>query len=317
MFSKLLLKNFRSHKDTLIHLFPGLNVLTGTSCYGKTNIQRALDLLAFNKPSGYRYHSRFAGKAPTEVHAETDEGNEVSVIKHKTTSKSHFLVNGAQYKGLKKSQIPDEVTTALNLGEINFQRAHTKHYLITSTPAEIAKEINRVTGLGIGDVWVSDLAKLINKQKQQITFNEDQLSSKKQSLKAYEQLEDVTDLIKNIDKLKLKLEQLEDELNDMNVALDLLKTSKVVNAASNKLTLAEKKLNSIEELSNKLEALTEELELIDEYFEQKEEDDNITIEYEKTKLHLIFLLRKTGKCPLCLSDVTESCIQHFISGDFL
>ena len=57
MISGLLLKNFQSHKKTILHFHPGVNAIIGKSNSGKTAILRALYWIIYNRPSGISFVS--------------------------------------------------------------------------------------------------------------------------------------------------------------------------------------------------------------------------------------------------------------------
>ena len=85
MLKSLRVKNFQSHRDSLIKFSPGVNVLVGDPQNGKTAILRALNLVRTNRPSGFRFHSHFAKDGNTEIIIETDSG-EVNFLKNETGS---------------------------------------------------------------------------------------------------------------------------------------------------------------------------------------------------------------------------------------
>src|SRR3972149_6012740 len=85
MLKSLRVKNFQSHRDSLIKFSPGVNVLVGDPQNGKTAILRALNLVRTNRPSGFRFHSHFAKDGNTEIIIETDSG-EVDFLKNETGS---------------------------------------------------------------------------------------------------------------------------------------------------------------------------------------------------------------------------------------
>lgn len=50
MFKKLALKNYKTHKDTVLEFSPGVNVITGDTGQGKTNILLSLAWVKDNRP---------------------------------------------------------------------------------------------------------------------------------------------------------------------------------------------------------------------------------------------------------------------------
>ena len=57
------IKNFQSHKKTVITLAPTLTAITGKSDHGKSSIIRALRWVYNNKPQGFKFIHKDTKKA--------------------------------------------------------------------------------------------------------------------------------------------------------------------------------------------------------------------------------------------------------------
>lgn len=157
MIKSLRVKNFQSHRDTLIKFSPGVNAIIGEPQSGKTALLRALALVVNNRPSGFRYHSHFATEAETVIEVETVEG----LVEFRKGD------GGASYKATVDGQttdfpkagvnVPDTVVSLLNLAQLNTQSQLDGPFLVGQPPAEIAREINRVTKIDLVDRWTSEL----------------------------------------------------------------------------------------------------------------------------------------------------------------
>ena len=80
MIKSFSLKNFQSHKNSLITLNRGVNVIIGDSDSGKSSIARAFRAVVENRPSGDEFVSNWGGRM--ELVLETDEAT-VSRIRDK------------------------------------------------------------------------------------------------------------------------------------------------------------------------------------------------------------------------------------------
>jgi len=306
MLQSLIIENFRTHEHTKIEFTPGINAIIGRSNHGKTNILRALLLLATNRPSGYRYHSRFAGDKPTSITATTSDSHTVRLVK--TKSKATYILDSKEYTGFNKD-VPDLVAKALNIGPSNIQSQLDPHYLISKTPGEIGKEINRITGIDEADRWITELTSTINKHNQELKINSESKSTKEKSLAQYEGLEGIEKYLDEIDAIDLeldklladksRLEELLDEFASVNQSLEL---KKEVEKIEEQLTIANECIDLIDEYTQLLSAIDKVFEINVSISETKVTRDEVIEEY-------IEKLKQEKLCPLCLSNVTEKQIK--------
>jgi len=145
---KIIIDNFRSWEHAEIDLSPGLTAICGNPQSGKTNGIRGIEFLRTNRPLGNKFVPRFNKKASPSVKIIAD-GNEISITKKKT--KSIYNLNGQEfYSG---GDVPSEIEEVLNLGDTNIQGQIEKPFIITDTPGEVIKAINKITKLEKVDLW--------------------------------------------------------------------------------------------------------------------------------------------------------------------
>jgi exonuclease SbcC len=186
MFKRLSLHNFRSHKNTILEFVQGINVSVGDSRSGKTNLMRAVKWLSENRPAGDRVRSVFAGKdAVTEVVLELDDGTNVSIQRVK--GKVSYRV-GAETFNAVGTNVPDLVSSALNLNEINMQTQLEQHFLITSSAGEVARAMNRIVRIEDVDGWTSLLSSRILEGNKKIRESQEDLAVIEDKLRRYERL---------------------------------------------------------------------------------------------------------------------------------
>jgi len=117
MIKKVLIRNFQSHRKSVLNFVPGVNVIIGKSNNGKTAVLRSILWVINNRPLGFRYHSNFDTEDYTKVVLELDEGNKVEL--RKTKSEAKYKINdGDPFSGV-GFNVPDQVSSLLNIGDIN------------------------------------------------------------------------------------------------------------------------------------------------------------------------------------------------------
>jgi len=206
MIKKIVLKNYRTHEDTELDLDEGINAFVGASQKGKTNVHRAIRWVAKNDPPGSRFKSDFAGKkdeTEVSIFVTTPDPNH-PVAEVTKTSKEYRLSNYANPFVGKK--VPDEVQETLNLSEINFQSQHEKPYLVAAKPAEVGREINRITRMDKADAYLSKIhSRLIGTRAEEASIKKD-LEEKKEKLLGFA---DIEALEKKLNYLTKKEEELQ------------------------------------------------------------------------------------------------------------
>lgn len=155
MIRSITLKNFQLHESRTFDLRPGLNVFTGASDKGKSAIIRALLWLCLHGNQNYTKH----GKTECSVAAETADGT-VSRFRGK---RNGYTVNGEDYVAVGVNQ-PVTVKQVLSLSDINFQQQHDSPFLLSLTPGQTAKEVNKIVDLSVIDSCVAWCKKTLAKE---------------------------------------------------------------------------------------------------------------------------------------------------------
>lgn len=168
MIQSLQIQNFQSHKDSTLVFSPGVNVILGVTDSGKTSIIRALKWLKDNRPIGDEFRSRWGGE--TNIVITLDD--KTKLFRRKGKENIYAIGKTAQdHKELKAfgKDVPEEIQAALNMDEINLQQQFDSHFLISSSPGEVAAHFNQVAHLKQIDSSVSyvnsQILILTNKKK--------------------------------------------------------------------------------------------------------------------------------------------------------
>jgi len=145
MIKSVHLKNFQSHKDTILEFGPGVNAIIGPSDSGKSAVFRGIKWDATNRPLGDAFKSYWGGD--TYVTITTDEG---SVSRVKTKTKNYYMLNGSKLSAI-GAKVPEEVERFLSLDKNSIQGQLEKPFLLDSSPGEVSQHFNKVAGLDIID----------------------------------------------------------------------------------------------------------------------------------------------------------------------
>lgn len=184
MIKSIALTNFQSHEDTTLALAPGVNAIVGPSDSGKTAIIRAINWVINNRPGGEGFRSRWGGD--TEVNITVDE-TMVSRIRGKENLyvlAHHGAVDHTGFKAFGQG-IPPEVTNALHMSPVNLQTQMDPPFMLSNSPGEVARYLNRVADLEVIDSSLASIASTLRAESLEITTVEGQIGMQEESLAAY------------------------------------------------------------------------------------------------------------------------------------
>jgi len=191
------ISGFQSHKDTQLDLDPHVNIIVGQSSSGKTAIFRAIEWLNTNRPLGKRFISHGENEAKVKI----DDVEGVKSDKGKTTYKVGLDTFDSG------SNVPDLVVQKLNLSELNIQNQLDEHFLITSSPGEVARTFNRILNIEKVDEYVSKLTTQINTTNTIIKEKTEQIESLTNKINDLHYLDDMQEKVLFLeDRIKLLLD---------------------------------------------------------------------------------------------------------------
>jgi exonuclease SbcC len=304
MFKKIVIKNFQSHKRTVLRLSKGINGIIGLPNSGKTAIIRAILLAKNNRPRGFAYHNNFIDSPITEVHIKPD--NEPLIKFIKTKSKTKFYYGNKSFKT--GTNVPDKIAEGLNLRDINFGLQLGLPFLILSSPSEIARQINKVTESEVVNKCIKETNDRLNKLKSKRKSLKINIDDYKSKLTAFKNLDRVKPLIdkgfeydKKIEGTYLKIDELEhiklfitkaqnaivNQKKPLQ-ALDLINDAESIQKEMEKLASQMIILENIKRLKISLKsAIKEKIKIIDDYTNELKRSKLCPTCYEPIKLRTI------------------------------
>lgn len=314
MIKKLIIKNFQSHKLTVLKFSPEVNVIVGNSDSGKTSILRALNWVIHNRPSGTAFQSTWGGKTRVTIYT---ENGFVSRIRSSTDNIYKMKRNRKMYRYTTPGQqVPKLIQKELNFDPVNIQRQFDAPFMLCLSPGERAKEFNKIVRLDIMDRVNVNLNRKLRNEKNTIETREEivralqrrrvddlalekiKLNTEKLKAKQFE-LKDLKTVMKNLTKLIEEYQKLKDELGKAE--------SKVKN-----IGLAEKEVRDLEKMMDDifllqqqledLETMTSQLKNLEEEEKQKQNDIQIAIKRLDSITPEI--------CPICGKPIKEGEIHN-------
>lgn len=220
MIKHLLIRNFQCHRRLDLELDPGVNVVIGPSDTGKSAIIRAINWLCFNEPGGTAFRSHWGGRTVVQV-----ELDDKTIIKRVRSDKdNYYQLNDRKLRGFGR-KVPEEVQEALNVSNLNFHNQMDAPFLLSDTPAQVAKTLNSIANLEVVDESIRYLAGQIRGTQGEIRNSDAQIAQLESDLEEYanvpaleDKLADLTTLVKKMKGLLAQSTQLRSAIAAANRA---------------------------------------------------------------------------------------------------
>lgn len=279
MISQIKIKNFQSHKETILDLHEGVNALVGLTGAGKSVVFKALDWFFRNRPLGDEYCSWWGGD--TQVELILKEGYRIGRIL--TNDDDFYYVDKKEFRAFGKG-VPQSVLDLLNLSDVNFQAQADPAFLISNSSGEVARYLNRAAHLDVIDGALSNIAGTLRKEKEELSRNQQELEQSQAQLIQYGWLPEAEEKL-------VRFEELQDHvsrLSDQRLGL-----TKIVGQHEQ----TNKELSGLREIL-KFEVDVEKLVLLDKGIEKQNSQwealADIVDQYEKVQKELDSLVGITG-----------------------
>lgn len=227
MIQKIEIKNFQSHKHTIINLTNNVNVITGTSDCGKSSIIRAIKWCAYNKPRGEGFRSHWGGDTSVmldfgDIQVTRFRGKENMYILHKDGIDSIFKAV--------QTDVPKEIESVLKMEGINLQQQLDSPFLLSSSAGEVAQHFNKIANLSQIDIGLKKIKSKLFKITNDKNYVEDTIKEKQNELGKYDYLDSMEKdilLLEATDKERQNLENISNEIESILLSLFKLNKNKV------------------------------------------------------------------------------------------
>ena len=132
MLKKMRITNFQKHQDLKISFDPGVTVVVGPSDAGKSAVIRSLRWLSTNEPKGDSFIREGAEFAEAKLLV---DDHTIARFRGKENT---YSLDGSEFKAF-KDKPPEQISSLLNVGDVNFQGQHDAIFWFSLTAGEVAK----------------------------------------------------------------------------------------------------------------------------------------------------------------------------------
>jgi len=263
MIKKIEIKNFQSHKTSVLEFDAGVNVIIGESDAGKSAIVKALNWCVNNRPGGDAFRSEWGGDTEVSIYVDnlivTRLKKGMSINQYKVI----HICNGKEqiYEGFGQS-VPEEIQKIFNMPDLNFQYQIDSPFMLANTSGEVAKYFNKIANLEEIDKTLLGADREKRKHEKQInTFNY-QISEYNERILKYKYLDKILIKYNGIEKLYIDYEKIENDLFALNKKIDdisgiehVLNKFKNIDKVEIEIEQAQSFIDAIEKSDNTIEKL--------------------------------------------------------------
>jgi DNA repair protein SbcC/Rad50 len=239
LIKKIKLKNFRSHNKIELNFSPNVNIICGDNDLGKSSLLRALNWVAFNKPSGDSFIKHKEKKCSVSIELENIL---IERKKNKNGDNSYTIYKDGEelnkFSAIGQT-VPDEIKSILKIDGINIQNQHDKAFLLSESSGYISKYLNKLVGLDLIDSSIKRANSEIRFLNSEIKRDDDRLvklNSDKESLSGLPKHEEKYKIIvekqkeyDRIEKEELELSNVINEIKSLNLLISKFKDLDVAN----------------------------------------------------------------------------------------
>lgn len=312
MIQSLTLKNFRSWKEGHLEFSDKISIIVGENDNGKTNILRAINLIANNRPLGEDFRSNWGGD--TTILMQVD--NKL-IGRYKTDNDNFYTLtheNGKEeeFRAFNKG-VPDKIKQLINFSDVNIGFQLDGPFLLGKSPSDVAKYYNEAVNLDIIDRSISNIKSTLKSEKTEKSQIESNIKKHEEDLEKLKWLDEVEPKIVNLENLQKNVQK---KVMDFSVLSELIQSFNQQEEQLiklKKITIHEDSLKKLEILYNTYEKALSEYELLDEFIEKIKGLDDQT---EKINQVLVFE-NKVDKIIKLDQDITNKTDEYNDLGKFI
>jgi len=219
MIDSLTIENFRSHKDTFIEFHPGLNAIIGDNDSGKTNLLRAIDLVANNRPTGAEYISHWGGT--TRVGINVDK----KFIQRHRRGNTHNLYTMTHADGEEDvfkafgAGVPEPIAQHLNMSPVNIHFQLEGPFLLSLSPVDVARHFNNAVNLDNIDSTISNIGKILRKETTEHAIEIKSVEDLESQLKGYDWLDKAEGCLAKLEWIQQKIFKLYKSISELKTLM--------------------------------------------------------------------------------------------------
>ena len=246
MIKSLTIENYQSHKKTELFFSSGINVISGSSNNGKTAILRALNWVITNRPQGIAFKSNFSDKKETcRVSLVI---NDTEIIRERNNSINSYQVGSSLFTTI-GNDVPSEVSSAINISDINCASQFERHFLLMDSPGEVGRTINKVVKLDAIDALISNISSKITSTNKELEIKKQDLDKLNTSLEKFKDFCVIENLVKQIIEYDSKVKTIENRAKLLSyIVTEGVRVEAIITSIENKYDGLEEEIKSLEQL---------------------------------------------------------------------
>lgn len=261
MISSIEYTNFRSWEHTILQLSDGLNIISGRTHSGKSNLIRGARWALDGKPRGDGFRrDGISNDESVSVTVSFSEKTFISKEKNPNKSINCYHISG-QKEPLKaiRSGVPDEVKSITKMGAENIQSQGDRYFFLNKTPGQVASEINKVIGLKIIDDKASKIKKIVSKFSNEFSVLDAQVEKTKHDLSAekfiiaaelYDEISNIGTAISNYDSVKTKSQKVKSLVDKISYEKEKELKAKRISAIGRDISSVNNKIKKYKRLNS-------------------------------------------------------------------
>ena len=246
MINSLKIENYQSHKNSFLEFSTGINIISGQSNNGKTAILRALNWVITNRPQGIAFKSTFSDKKETcRVSLII---NDIEIIRERNNSINSYQVGSSLFTTI-GNDVPSEVSSAINISDINCASQFERHFLLMDSPGEVGRTINKVVKLDDIDALISNISSKITSTNKELEIKKQDLDKLNASLEKFKDFCVIENLVKQIIEYDSKVKTIENRVKLLSyIVTEGVRVEAIITSIENKYDGLEEEIKSLEQL---------------------------------------------------------------------
>ena len=246
MIQSIRLQNFQSHKDSYLRFSNGINIISGQSNNGKTSLLRGLNWVITNRPQGIAFKSIFSDKK--EICRVSLIINDTEIIRERNNSINSYQVGSSLFTTI-GNDVPSEVSSAINISDINCASQFERHFLLMDSPGEVGRTINKVVKLDDIDALISNISSKITSTNKELEIKKQDLDKLNASLEKFKDYDLIENLVNQIVEYDTKVKTLENKVKLLSyIVTEGVRTESIIISIENKYVGLEDEIKVLEQV---------------------------------------------------------------------
>ena len=298
MIKSVIIRNFQSHRKTILRLHKGVNIIIGESDAGKSAIVKALRLLINNRPTGTEFITHKKKNVSVKINVDG------KVVERRKGRKNLYSIDGEEFKGFGQS-VPEPVSKLLNISDVNIHQQLDTPFLLSESPGEVARYFNRIVNLDIIDRSLTNIRNAIREEGRQLSLAKEEKKRLGASLKDYDWVKHAEDDLAKLEKTQSTVNRLSKQMEDISYVIVEIERALFKKKKFSKLSESRREVERLVALNKEIKKEYqeyEELALLIQKIESAVSSKKVkTKEKEKLERDLAELMPDI--CPLCKQEI--------------